>query len=746
MAVLAEILPLVSRSSHLALELYRAAAKSQEVARDFVKVASAINEFALILKQVGTIIKEDDRLPSHEATETLEDVIEQSQNILAEIDSASSTRGDIDDNRRDSARFRQSDHRGHDATASARLDYLTAHLQALRSTLAVLLQTLYTAQSIMWSRLRPTVSPQQAGRAVANEKTQLETLIMEQQLSILYTLKIHHQAPQPDARLLMEADSSQSLIALKRENTPVPASLHRFQDDYVASLDISPSSETEWLQAVCSITSSQSERLLERWTSLPQFEIRLKDAERDERKQKQENQQPMVESDSEEEERRYRSKLAGSGTKLSQRQDTETVQPLFSDPTTLPMPVPESKYGPKAPLSPAASPRTSRNSLPANGQYSPDSPRSSISSLPVEAAAAMEAKDEDDDLDLEIPWVLCTRKYYWKYIDAKQVGSNTDQLPSIAFMERNSWTEIMASWVCKEAIKEAGYRVTQVQKDRRDGRRTKLETCFCIDKPLQFDQVKRLVERTVEIYRTTAPRTPPPRIRRSSFQRAPPINMLKAPAPDRERTPIPRNTHPPLERSTSSLLYPLQPPSLDRSMSMPGPTGLAPPKALGQPPNLYIQMPPGPYTPQPQLPGPPQSPRVGVYPPQAGPYSPQIMNPNSPQFPYSPGALPLNHASMPPHLQPPPYPGGYSVPQSSPLRQSYLHPNPNPNPSKSKYDDTTTSDSESGDRERSRRHRSKSRNRHAAGKKKKSHGTSKAVGALMGVGGLTALLDGLSGL
>lgn len=33
----------------------------------------------------------------------------------------------------------------------ARLHYLTAHLDSLRATLSVMLQTLYTAQSIMWA-------------------------------------------------------------------------------------------------------------------------------------------------------------------------------------------------------------------------------------------------------------------------------------------------------------------------------------------------------------------------------------------------------------------------------------------------------------------------------------------------------------------------------------------------------------------------------------------------------------------
>jgi hypothetical protein len=67
MAVLEAILPAVARSSGLSLELYRVAASSHnEAAKDLIKAASTINSFASILKQIGTIIKEDDRLPSLE--------------------------------------------------------------------------------------------------------------------------------------------------------------------------------------------------------------------------------------------------------------------------------------------------------------------------------------------------------------------------------------------------------------------------------------------------------------------------------------------------------------------------------------------------------------------------------------------------------------------------------------------------------------------------------------------------------
>ena len=57
---------MVSRSSALALKLYGVAVESPEAAKDLVAVANKINGFAAILKQLGTIIKEDDRLPSPE--------------------------------------------------------------------------------------------------------------------------------------------------------------------------------------------------------------------------------------------------------------------------------------------------------------------------------------------------------------------------------------------------------------------------------------------------------------------------------------------------------------------------------------------------------------------------------------------------------------------------------------------------------------------------------------------------------
>jgi hypothetical protein len=80
MAVLEAILPAVARSSGLSLELYRIAALCQnEAARDLITTASAINSFASIVKQIGTIIKEDDRLPSNEVCSTCSILVQHRQ-------------------------------------------------------------------------------------------------------------------------------------------------------------------------------------------------------------------------------------------------------------------------------------------------------------------------------------------------------------------------------------------------------------------------------------------------------------------------------------------------------------------------------------------------------------------------------------------------------------------------------------------------------------------------------------------
>jgi hypothetical protein len=87
-----------------------------------------------------------------QAIDNLDDVIDQAQTLLTSFESTISIEDNKHHDRRDSARptphipFRL------DPSTIASLDYLTAHLEALSMTLSVLLQSLYTAQTIMWSK------------------------------------------------------------------------------------------------------------------------------------------------------------------------------------------------------------------------------------------------------------------------------------------------------------------------------------------------------------------------------------------------------------------------------------------------------------------------------------------------------------------------------------------------------------------------------------------------------------------
>ncbi|KAF2710493.1 hypothetical protein K504DRAFT_361164, partial [Pleomassaria siparia CBS 279.74] len=500
MADLAAVFNIVSRASALALELYKFATTAPNAVNNINKLTRSISSFASTVKQVGAIIREDDSLPSHEAIEVLNNVLQQCNSLLTEVQfifplesshSDSESKSKDVDYRNTSQDFRLS------FIATARLDYVTAHLDCLKSTLSVLIQTMHTAQSVIWAMTRPTISPQQAARAVANEKMQLETLVIEQQTSILSASTLY--APtRPDARLLMEVDSSQSLISTQGANSILnPADLFRYQVRFVEGLDALYTTENDWLLAICGESKTHFEHLLDRWTRLRQLQERIDDEERMVELQRRESLQPTVESDVED------GVVAGNNnarltTPTPGRTAAGGMQPLFTETTTFPIPVPDSNLGPTTSFSPASlddgtSPGSSGNllsSVMAAG-YSAVSPRSSISSLPAEAAAAIEAKENDDEVNLEIPWRICTRQHYWDFVDNKLVKKNTHHPPPTPVSDRNGSTEILASWVCKEAITEAGFKYTKAQRDRPEGgRRTKYETLFVIQQSLSFHQVQ----------------------------------------------------------------------------------------------------------------------------------------------------------------------------------------------------------------------------------------------------------------
>ena len=95
----------------------------------------------------------------------------------------------------------------------------------------------------------------------------------------------------------MEGDSSQSLVITGRGETPRSSTLRSYQDEDLTSLDTSIYTEANGLPAVLTASASRVEHLLQRWTSLPLFERRLQDEERERQRQRWETQQATVESE-----------------------------------------------------------------------------------------------------------------------------------------------------------------------------------------------------------------------------------------------------------------------------------------------------------------------------------------------------------------------------------------------------------------------------------------------------------------
>ncbi|KAF2016064.1 hypothetical protein BU24DRAFT_450670 [Aaosphaeria arxii CBS 175.79] len=715
MADFGAIFALYSRGSALSLDLYKHAATARD-GKFLCQLAKSVSNFSLTVKQIGTIIRQDDSLPSAEAIQVLHDLFDQCSLVLDEISDKTTTHQETHAGKYEE----QPGHHQRDAVQLseeelARFRYIYAHLEALKCTIRIVLQTLFTAQSIIWARVQPSISPKRAEAAVTNEKNQLESLVIEQQIAILSASSLYHSS-RVNERLITEGDSSQSLT-LPEKNSLTPTDLVQYQHESIISLDTADAQEEAWMPSICAISGSHADHVLSTWTRLRQLHDNISDIERQRLAEQRETQQPTVESDSDDEAEYLREDGTKIGTPTPRRPGS--VQPLFTENTTLPIPVPTSKFGPTAPISPVSS-------------YGA-SPRSSIASLPVEAAAAVEAKVKDEDISLEIPWRLVSGSYYWDYIDGTVQDTNTEKPSSFAFSDRRSWTEISALWVCKEAIQEARFEYHQLQKSRQDDRRTKLEACFKIDQALTFAQVQRLVERTVEIYRQNLPPSPPPP-RRSSFER--PSASRPVRDRDQDRTPLAslqpttQKTHPPLERSRTAYAYP-PPPPLDRSSSMPGPRTHYPPPPPG----------PIPHNVNPQLP-----PRPGHQPLQTMHYPAQPASyfPLPPPPPFSPTSAipsPAGHGRIPLSPQYPQFPP--RQPQPTPV----YRPEYQPYRSEHYSSTSTTSDSENNglkpprEKNRERSHRSRSR-RPSSSSHRKKHSSS-TVGTLAKVGGLAALLDGI---
>ncbi|OCL10804.1 hypothetical protein AOQ84DRAFT_387264, partial [Glonium stellatum] len=632
MAEIATIISLVSWGSRLALDLYKFGRVVPSATRDISRIAKTITLLSLTLKQIGATIKEDDTIPSPEAIETTQGILDQCQAIFSEIQElvpVNEVGGHHEkaNNEEDEPAFLvQGQKWKWSLTSKARMDYLLGHLESLKLTLSVMLQTFYTAKIIKWSREHPAISPERVAESVQNEKIQMEILVIEQQMSLLSASKLFDELRRSEAfsapLLITEGDSSKSVMPIGDQTKQIAhaENLSQYQETSLAKLDVS-TPDIDYLIMVHQVSASCIEDMLTKWTRLRGIEARLNHAEREidtQRKldqlERRKSQQPTVESDDSDDQLSALPGIKNSNLRFAAPtpRRTPSTRPLFPDSPTMSSPDLKTTFGPTAPLSPASSqygvsPKSS-GVLPPSPQQSP---RSSLSSLPARTVAASKTQHEDASAEWGIPWRLCLRTHYWEYVDGKVERTNSDYPPSKALNDRNASTEIMSTWVYREAIEEAGYRYETFKKERNDRRRTTLETCFSISQPLTFAEVERLVERTAEIYhrrqsrRSPSPkrRSPSPKRRSSSPKRRYSSDRTQTYNPQfqypryDDRSPSYSSHPPPLERATTSYFPPLPPP-LTRATTFPGPDPAFPhsPTATGTT-HAYASYPPTPQTP-----------------------------------------------------------------------------------------------------------------------------------------------------
>lgn len=125
-----------------------------------------------------------------------------------------------------------------------------------------------------------------------------------------------------------------------------------------------------------------------------------------------------------------------------------------------------------------------------------------VLSIPVSNRVSDE--NEEEELGLGIPWTLRSSKHYWDYVDKAVVKTNAKLSSPKKLVTSRCTTVISEAWVHPDAIKNCGFPYTRVQRFNEVDQKTILETVLIIDQILTFEQVEKLVEHTIEIFRSSS--------------------------------------------------------------------------------------------------------------------------------------------------------------------------------------------------------------------------------------------------
>ncbi|KAB2574354.1 hypothetical protein DBV05_g6913 [Lasiodiplodia theobromae] len=511
MAEFAPIIQVVAWGTKLSLGLYDFGISNPSATRELNRTAKSVSLFSLMLKQVGTLLREDVTSPSPESYETVQDITLLAQNAFAAIEEVLPTKPlpHSDDPV-------SSPPRKLDLVSKSKLHYLLAYVDSLNATLSVMLQAFYTVRVIAWSRSRQDRAPASAADAVANERSQLEVLVIEQQLLLLDVSEAHAEYRRSRD---FATNSDQRDPSTVQDTTPPPDTLEKYKDQSIKAANLQ-SSITESSAFVRHISSTSSNDILHRWTRLSDIERRLSSTDEypgtlqtvQQGLERRDSYQPRVESDSESEESPSLTRRDSEATSPRPQVPPSVHHAGVTDRNALPTPTANiqnmrssalfSPGGSYACLSPSTTyvPSGPSPARSVNSGYFP-SPRTSSNTLGSSHAPASEGRERATSNGLGIPWRLWQGSNRWDFVDDQIMNTNSQAPVEKAYTERSSWTEIMQTWVRREALEEARYSFNQVQKEMPDGNRTRFETCFCIGKPLTYAEIRGLVDRSIELFR-----------------------------------------------------------------------------------------------------------------------------------------------------------------------------------------------------------------------------------------------------
>jgi hypothetical protein len=580
------LLSMVAWGTKLSFGLYDFSANVSSATGDVDRLAKEVNLLSLGLRQIGANLKEDGSLPSNEAYDTVRRISALCQEVFQEIEAMVPVRqlqdaqmlGSLGSDMALATRLR--DELDWNALSKSKTQYLLEHLESLKLTLSVMSQTLYTAKITAWSRydnhffwnmeLANTGTRHERSQlsvdAVVTQRLQMESLVIEQQLSLLRAYKqfdeFNHKVANAPRTL---THGSHSMALIRREDGPNPGALIPYQEPSLAVAQ-RPQNDMDDLARVRSVSSPFVDVLLNRWTRISEIEYRfrrleLTDGPRDAPPRlvrRDSNWRPTeVESDpeSDDEHSRRRPKLRlstpgpvlmpvdggsdlgpappvglgvgipGNGGNL--RPPNGTLPPQGASswsagtgsyfPSTHGQSRPRRSPGP----SPLSSPRASFSSSSPRTSFS-SSPQTNVASgsLPIDRpltafradGASAPPQQAPQQQKPAIPWRVRVNQYYWEYRDAQEVDSNTRIPLEKAMKDFKAVTEITSEFVSRDAVEERGIEYQKFKKavggDRRS--RTKMENCLYIEGALSFSDIRRLVERTEQI-RNPPPRSPRPR-------------------------------------------------------------------------------------------------------------------------------------------------------------------------------------------------------------------------------------------